>query len=212
MCWDLNKLFMQEGISLSYYILKRNEPLFFSCSSSGINSFGIFSLWSNSILIGCLPCVLRLCTLHLPIVQHLPYGVTLPCLFLTLVAEAVICSPNCSLLLPCAQTHYSTSSAVRCDLLTQSGQCNVGKVMHATKLAMQSPSFLLSNFWLIGRLCRQRKMWKELGTQNDYLEQNICSLTNLNWTEMKCEKSTFFIALSHWELGVCMCVTTVTPP
>ena len=78
--------------------------LFFFCSSSGIISFRIFSPWPNPILIRCPSCVS--CTLYLPIVPHLPHRATLPCLFLTPAVEAVICSPNCSLLV-CVLSYIS---------------------------------------------------------------------------------------------------------
>lgn len=146
-----------------------------------------------------------------------PYSTTLTTPGYTSLFILNPCSRGCYLftkLFPsrlCTQLSFPTSSAVRCDPLTQSGQCNVGKVMLAVKLATQSPSFLFTICWLIRRLCGQRKMWKELGAQNDYLEQNTCFLTTPNRTEMKWEKSTFFIVLSHWELGVCVCVLQQLP-
>lgn len=113
-----------------------------------------------------------------------------------------MCSPNCFLFLPCTQLHFLTSFAVRCGHMTESGQCNVGKVTYATSgLGHRNwPCNLLAfSFPSAGRIedCGQspQSMWKEPGTQNDYLEQNTSSL--INFKQMKCMKRTFFIGLSH---------------
>lgn len=189
MFWDLNKSFMQRGISLADKLPYSKKKLIFY----------LFAPAQASFPSGCSLCpnpgwVIIIIKALSTSPQYSTY---------TRIILPVSSSPLQQQLLRVHQTrfpflsfstqlHFPTSLAAGCGhCLSQVDVMWVKWCAPLAGLAIKtshviswlSPSHLLAEQ---RGLCGHRGMWKEPGTWNGCLEQSTSPLTNLNWTEMRC--------------------------